>query len=164
MNLITVACADDTAIVIDLDRISEKCPPVMARFLGLVPGFTTGKTDAQGRATFAKELGIVASDLALVVGFLRCGYVDNIDRLMHMFNMMGGCDALDAWYRDRLDAWEQECRRKRENPLCPEDNGNLTFVFEPHPSHWVHDDIWECCSSIPDSNDYWWRKRRTPTP
>ena len=165
-NIVQVLCSDDTAVVVDLDSIQDTCPPVLARFLGMGEGFSDPSKDAQGRLTFAKSLGITQCQFVNVMTFVRSGYVQDFDALVHPFTILGGSDALYALAeKEEKKKAEKEQRdfveaeRRRTNPLSPEDNVFGLFKFEAHQSGWRHGGEWECCSRVKDTTvDYWWRK------
>lgn len=165
-NIVLVLCSDDLAIPVDLDSIQDKCPPVLARFLGIGGGFAEPTKDEQGRLTFAKTFGITQYQFALIMAFVISGHVQNLETLVRNFTIMGGSDALYAVVekaQKRKEEEEQrqsvEAGRKRTNPLCPEDNVLGLFKFEAHQSGWRQNGEWECCSRVKDTSiDYWWRK------
>ena len=165
-NIVLVLCSDDLAIPVDLDSIQDKCPPVLARFLGIGGGFAEPPKDEQGRLTFAKTFGISQYQFALIMAFVISGHVQELDTLVRNFTILGGSDALYALAEKAQEKKEEEERRllleaerARTNPLCPEENVLGLFKFEAHQGSWVHDGEWECCSTVKRSAvDYWWRK------
>lgn len=165
-NIVLVLCSDDLAIPVDLDSIQDKCPPVLARFLGMGGGFSEPPKDEQGRLTFAKTFGISQYQFALIMAFVISGHVQELDTLVRHFTILGGSDALYALAEKAQKKKEEEeqrlfleSERARTNPLCPEENVLGLFKFEAHQSSWQHDGEWECCSRIKNTSlDYWWRK------
>ena len=151
----------------DLDSIKDKCPPVLARFLGIgLSPFSDPQKDKQGRLTFAKTFGITQYQFANIVAFVLSGHVQSLDVLVRSFTILGGSDALYALAEKEQKKKEEkeqrlflEAERARTNPLCPEENVLGLFEFAAHQSSWLHDGEWECCSRVQGAAlDYWWRK------
>lgn len=165
-NIVQVLCSDDQAVVVDLDSMQDKCPPVLARFLGIGGGFAEPSTDEQGRLTFAKSFKISQYQFALIMAFVISGHVQELDTLVRNFTILGGSDALYALAEKAQKKKEEreqrlflEAERKRTNPLCPEENVSGLFKFEAHQSGWLQNGEWECCSRVEGAVlDYWWRK------
>ena len=163
-NIAVVICSDDLPVVVDLASIQSTCPPVLARFLGTVDGFSDPPKDTQGRLTFAKEFGIDQTAFTNIITFVRSGHTQDMNALVRTFTILGGSDALykaaeqdRQKEQDRVKQLLDESERAKQNPLCPEDNFFGLYRFEPHPASWVHEGCWECCSKIDGTIYFWWR-------
>ena len=168
MTTVQVLCVDNLPVVVNLDDIRDACPPVLARFFGMVDGFAEPPKDEHGQLTFPKTYGIIQKTFADMIAFLRTGHVRFHDDTSHAFNVLGGCDAFDEKVRDKdaLLKQEQEYHRamrtrKLTNPMTKEDDVHDVYVFEPHPNDWEHTAEWECCKPVTTNHVlYWWRKRK----
>ena len=163
----TVLCVDNLPVVVDLDDIRDACPPVLARFFGMVDGlYAEPPKDELGRLTFAKTFGITQTVFADMIAFLRTGKACHCDT-WHAFNVLGGCDAFDQYMLAQMRAQdalrERECdmrERKQRNPMKKEEDVYDMYKFEAHLGDWVHTEEWECCKPISGSARFWWRKRK----
>ena len=155
-NIVLVLCSDDLAVPVDLDSIKDKCPPVLARFLGIgLSQFSDPQKDEQGRLTFAKTFGISQYQFALIMAFVLSGHVQELDTLVRHFTILGGSDALYA-----LAEKEQKKKEEKEQRLFLKLNElDQSFVrgecfgtvqIEAHQSGWIHSGEWECCSRVKD--------------
>ena len=152
---VTCVCMYDKEIVVN-PRIFTYCTPVLARFFGL-GDFAPPNRDEQGRLTFLRDMEIERRHFVPIISFLRSGYVDDIDYLMHTMNILGGCDALDAHYLKLKKDEKQAAASRMMNPLEPKDDFLGIYKFEVHPSYWNHDGTWQVTKKISNTNDYWWR-------
>ena len=168
MATVQVLCYDELPVVVNLDDIRDACPPVLARFFGMVDGFAEPHKDEYGQLTFAKTYGITQKTFADAIAFLRTGRARFDDDILHAFTVLGGCDAFDEKVRVK-DARRKEDEeyhravrtRKLTNPMNKEDDVHDMYVFEPHISDWEHTAEWECCQPVSTNHIlYWWRKRK----
>ena len=83
------------------------CPPVLSRLLGKVEGFAAPNTDESGKLTFAQDYGIKSKEFLECIRFLRNGHVRDVLELIESFDKIGGCPALDEYYK-RKSAEEEE--------------------------------------------------------
>lgn len=167
MTIVQVVCVDNLPVVVELDDIRDACPPVLARFFGMVDGFAAPPKDERGQLTFPKTFGITQKVFGDMIGFLRTGHVRFHDDTFDAFNVLGGCDAFDEYMdnkkvkrakeeKDRIDMRE----RKQRNPMTKQDDVYDMYAFEPHTGDWVHTEEWECCQAITGSARFWWRKTK----
>ncbi len=152
---VTCVCMYDKEVVVD-PRIFTICTPILARFFG-VGDFAPPNTDEQGRLTFLRDMEIERRHFVPIISFLRSGYVDDIDYLMHTMNILGGCDALDAYYLKKQKKDKEEACMKLMNPTEPSENHMNMFKFEVHPSYWNHDGTWQVTKKIVGTEQFWWR-------
>lgn len=155
--MIRVICSGGLELAIDPEDIREACPPVLARFLGLVDGFAEPNRDEEGRLTFAKDFRVARTDFIRCITFLRSENVTcSFEKLMETFNILGGCDRLDELYAEQKQ-YEKRCE---ENPTTPGEDNHKMYVWRAAPS--VHDlsvDGWCCMSRVPETlHEYWYRK------
>ena len=166
--MIRVICSGGLELAIDPEDIRETCPPVLARFLGLVDGFAEPNRDEEGRLTFAKDFRVARTDFVRCISFLRSENVTcSFEKLMETFNILGGCDRLDELYAEQKQ-YEKRCeaeqkqyeKRCEENPTTPGEDNRKMYVWRAAPS--VHDlsvDGWCCMSRVPETlHEYWYRK------
>ena len=164
----TVLCVDNLPVVVDLDDIRDACPPVLARFFGMVDGlYAEPPKDELGRLTFAKTFGITQKMFGDMIAFLRTGKCCFQYDTFHAFNVLGGCDAFDEFMCAQDARKEQENKyridmreRRQRNPLNKADDVYDMYKFEAHLGDWVHTEEWECCEPISGSARFWWRKRK----
>ena len=50
-------------LVVDIDSIRDRCPPVLLRFMGAVDGFRAPTTNDKGQLLFAQEYGITRPEM-----------------------------------------------------------------------------------------------------
>ena len=157
MNTVSLLCADNLSLVVDIDSIRDRCPPVLLRFMGAVDGFKAPPTNAEGQLVFAQEYGITRLQMVACVVFIRSGaFIISMDELMEVFTIFGGCDALDEWYAAQ-EADEQACK---ENPVTPSEDVLNAFTWAVHERGWGAEDGWNCMSQVPDTLlHFWYRKR-----
>ena len=165
-NMVYILCSDGACVVLDTNALPI-CPPVWARFMGLGQGFAPPELDEYGRLTFVSNFQIPRRRFLECLNFLRTGYVRDVLELSETFNILGGCDELDNYYKNKLkrDAEhvahnEKMFQLRTENPLCPNENIQKLFKFEVHAIDWVHDDTWDVGSVVTESPHLvWWRRR-----
>jgi len=168
MTTVQVLCYDELPVVVNLDDIRDTCPPVLARFLGMVDGFAAPPKDEYGQLTFAKTYGITQKTFVDAMAFLRTGHARFDDDILRAFTVLGGCDAFDEKVRAKDALREQEAKYNRvmrdnklHNPMTPEHDVRHMYRFEAHASDWPHTEEWECCQQVTHNNCvYWWRKRK----
>lgn len=169
-NVLCILCSDGFCVLLDTGSITN-CPPVLGRLLGLVEGFALPEVDNCGRLIFAFNLQIPRRRFLECINFLRTGYVRDVFELSETFNVLGGCDELDIYFKNKLinDAKIEQHNNqllefKYKNPLCPEMNIFSLYKFEIHGDTWVHDDTWEITSVVKETpHMYWWRSPNTNT-
>ena len=168
MNTVSLLCADDQSLTVDIESIRARCPPVLLRFLGAVDGFKAPPTNAKGQLLFAQEYGITRFEMAACVAFLRSGaLITDMNTLMHDFAVFGGCDALDERYmaleaeeRARKAALEAEERARKENPMIPSEDDLNMFTWAVHERGWSVEEGWSCVSQVKNTLlHFWYRKR-----
>ena len=153
----TCICKYDKLLIVETE-IFTHCTPVLARLFG-IGEFAPPHTDEEGRLTFLKTFDIERRQFVPVISFLRSGFIDDIDYLMHTMNIFGGCTALDVIQLKRAKKEKQDETMKRMNPLKPIQNDLGVFTFEPHMRGWQHDGSWNCTAQIQGTVNFWWRKR-----
>lgn len=166
VNMVHILCSDGACVALDTNSLTTY-PPMWARFMGLCEDFAPPELDECGRLTFLSNFQIPRMRFLECLNFLRTGYVRDVLELSETFNILGGCDELDQYYKNQLEkdaehvAHNQKMFQLRtENPLCPNENIQQTFRFEAHPMNWVHDDTWDVGSVITESPHlFWWRQR-----
>lgn len=158
---VTCVCMYDKEIVVN-PRIFTYCTPVLARFFGLGE-FAPPNRDEQGRLTFLRDLEIERRHFVPIISFLRSGYVDDIDYLMHTMNILGGCDALDAHYLKLKKDEKEEKAAKLMNPKDPSEDKLGIYEFRAMEHNWCRDGTWQITKKIDGTALYWWRHgvRRT---
>ena len=160
MNTVSLLCVDNQSLIVDVESIRDRCPPVLLRFLGAVDGFKAPPTNAEGQLVFAQEYGITRLQMAACVIFIRSGaFIISMEELMEVFTIFGGCDALDEWYAAREAAQEIMKQAKQENPLNPSEDVMKMFSWATHEAGWGVEEGWDCMSSVKYSAKYWYRKR-----
>lgn len=157
MHTVSLLCADNLSLVVDIDSIRARCPPVLLRFMGAVDGFKAPPTNDKGQLLFAQEYGITRPEMIACVAFLRSGaFTTDMNTLMEVFTVFGGCDALDEWYAAQ-EANEQACK---ENPVTPSEDVLNMFTWAVHERGWGVEEGWNCMSQVPDTLlHFWYRKR-----
>lgn len=176
---VTVLCANDCEMIIDREAIKDVCPPVLKHFLDIpndTAAFTpwsSPKRDDQGRLTFAKTFGITRSHLAACITFVRTGHGEYLSALVQTFEILGGCERLDAYVRqkqkeqethDRMAMLEQNAREN--NPSRPECDSGQRFDFRAQLHSWIPPSAeWSTVSQINPRERthgpttlFWWRQ------
>ena len=159
--MIRVVCKDDLEVVIDPEDIREVCPPVLTRFLGLAGGFAEPHRDEQGRLTFVKDFEIDRHEFVECITFLRSENITStVERLMHTFNVLGGCARLDTLYEMKKEHDEQHAKMCEENPTTPGEDIHHEYTWKAAVSVRDHsEDGWSCMSRVPRTlSEYWYRK------
>ncbi len=157
MNTVSLLCADDQSLVVDIDSIRARCPPVLLRFMGAVDGFKAPSTNDQGQLLFAQEYDITRPEMIACIAFLRSGaFTTDMNTLMEVFTIFGGCDALDEWYA----AQEADEQARKENPTAPSEDDLNMFTWAVHARGWGVEEGWNCMSQVPNTLlHFWYRKR-----
>lgn len=164
--MVCILCSDGGCVSLDTKSL-RNCPPVLARFLGMVDGFAAPNVDEFDRLTFVDNYQIPRARFVECITFLQSGHVRCLSELMETFNTLGGCAALDEFYENKLlEAAQklsvnQSMRLLRlDNPLSPSENKLGLFRFEAHGHSWPHDDTWEVVGVLPQpAGLFWWRQK-----
>lgn len=169
-----ILCTNDESLVVDLKIITDVCPPILKRFLGIgedIYGltFAAPARDDIGRLTFAKEFGISRSCLQSCVTFLKSGYVHSLETLVRTMDILGGSDKLDA-YVVKKNAEEEALKAlaqlhdwsDRLNPMTPKEDIDLLFIWRARCKDWSTSDEWSATSRDGNTIIWWWRKRKGP--
>lgn len=155
--MIRVICSGGLELAIDPEDIRETCPPVLARFFGLIDGFAEPNRDEEGRLTFAKDFRVARTDLIRCISFLRSEIVTgSFEKLMETFNILGGCDRLDELYAEQ----KQYEKRREENPTTPGEDNHKMYVWRAAPTaNDLSVNGWCCMSLVHETlATYWYRK------
>jgi len=172
----TILCSNDKVVVLDTISISNCCPPILKRFLGLsgdtVGCFEEAARDEYGRLTFAKYLDITRTEFQACIAFIKTGYigscVGSINTLIFAMDRMGGSEQLDAYIakkqaeQEALEEYEMVKRMSEQtNPMTPEADIDQLFIWRAAQSVWAvrNPEDWSMTVHTGIALDYWWRKR-----
>lgn len=149
-------CADDEVLIVDTHDFKNE--PVLWRMLGEDEEFAAPETDQYGRLLFLKRFDIKRAAFLECIVFLRSGYVKNIQLLLNVFAVFGGCARLDEAYKKSQALVDAEKTKKLDNPIHPSEDFLHLYKFELHAYDWAHANEWEVSANFND-NLVWWRKR-----
>jgi len=172
-----VLCANDQPIILDLESIAGKCPPILTRFLGMDKGATStdmaglcfkeSARDEQGRLTFAKHLDISRSGFQACITFLKTGYVGctepaSVELLLCTMDILGGSEKLDAYVaKCQVEKVEKEARNelKMRNPMTPEEDIFDLYQWNSGPIHYGQEGWSITGTKLHGSlHKYYWRR------
>lgn len=171
-----ILCTNDETILLDLDTISDTCPPVLGRLLNMSVAsdsplccFKEAARDDQGRLTFAKHLNISRSNFQACITFLKTGHVDSIEVLIRTMDILGGSEKLDAYVakkqieREAREDYEMEkLMSGRTNPMTPEADIDHLYIWRAAQTAWLEgsrSQYWSVTVHSGIALDYWWRQR-----